>query len=92
LRAITDIQKNLSITDQGKDTGILLLSLTGDDPELTKNILDSISNNYLAQNIARQAAQDEKSLDFLNKQLPKVRGDLDLAEDKLNDYRRLNDS
>ncbi|MCV5359852.1 tyrosine-protein kinase, partial [Escherichia coli] len=73
-------------------TGILLLSLTGDDPELTKNILDSISNNYLAQNIARQAAQDEKSLDFLNKQLPKVRGDLDLAEDKLNDYRRLNDS
>lgn len=33
-----------------------------------------------------------KKLGFLNKQLPKVRGDLDLAEDKLNDYRRLNDS
>lgn len=34
--ALLQIFKNLSITDQGKDTGILLLSLTGDDPELTK--------------------------------------------------------
>lgn len=92
LMAITDIQKKLSIVDQGKDTGILILSFTGDDSELTKKILDSISNNYLAQNIARQAAQDEKSLDFLSQQLPKVRSDLDSAEDKLNNYRRLNDS
>ncbi|HGV3801675.1 TPA: polysaccharide biosynthesis tyrosine autokinase, partial [Klebsiella pneumoniae] len=44
------------------------------------------------QNIDRQAAQDEKSLEFLNKQLPKVRSDLDIAEDKLNDYRRTKDS
>ncbi|HHM1077156.1 TPA: GNVR domain-containing protein, partial [Klebsiella pneumoniae] len=47
---------------------------------------------YLAQNIARQAAQDAKSLDFLNQQLPKVRAELDVAEDKLNQYRRQNDS
>ncbi|EIV5807679.1 polysaccharide biosynthesis tyrosine autokinase, partial [Klebsiella aerogenes] len=44
------------------------------------------------QNISRQAAQDAKSLDFLSEQLPKVRGDLDVAEDKLNAYRRQNDS
>ncbi|OWA98571.1 tyrosine-protein kinase, partial [Klebsiella pneumoniae] len=51
-----------------------------------------ISNNYLSQNIARQAAQDAKSLEFLSNQLPKVRNDLDVAEDKLNEYRRKNDS
>ncbi|HBX3903740.1 TPA: polysaccharide biosynthesis tyrosine autokinase, partial [Klebsiella pneumoniae subsp. pneumoniae] len=44
------------------------------------------------QNIARQAAQDAKSLEFLSNQLPKVRNDLDVAEDKLNEYRRKNDS
>ncbi|HDZ2714804.1 TPA: tyrosine-protein kinase, partial [Klebsiella pneumoniae] len=55
-------------------------------------IIDSITNNYLAQNISRQAAQDEKSLDFLNRQLPQVRGELDAAEDKLNLFRRQNDS
>ncbi|OCN75595.1 polysaccharide biosynthesis tyrosine autokinase, partial [Klebsiella pneumoniae] len=63
-----------------------------DNPELITNIIDSISNNYLSQNIARQAAQDAKSLEFLSNQLPKVRNDLDVAEDKLNEYRRKNDS
>ncbi|HBZ2463734.1 TPA: polysaccharide biosynthesis tyrosine autokinase, partial [Klebsiella pneumoniae] len=53
---------------------------------------DNISENYLAQNIARQAAQDQKSLEFLNNQLPQVRNDLDNAEDKLNTYRRKSDS
>lgn len=92
LKAITTLQNLLNVSDQGKDTGILNLSLTGDNPALIKNIVDSISKNYLAQNIARQAAQDAKSLDFLSEQLPKVRSDLDTAENKLNTYRRKNDS
>lgn len=92
LKAITDLQEGLNVTDQGKDTGILTLSLTGDDPALVEHIINSISENYLAQNIARQAAQDAKSLEFLSKQLPQVRSDLDQAEDKLNQYRRQSDS
>ncbi len=83
---------NFTVVDQGKDTGMLTLSLTGDNPELIEKIVDSISNNYLSQNISRQAAQDAKSLDFLNLQLPKVRAELDIAEDKLNQYRRQKDS
>ena len=71
---------------------MLGLTLTGDNPELITRILDTISQNYLAQNIDRQAAQDAKSLDFLNMQLPKVRSDLDIAEDKLNAYRKQKDS
>ncbi len=92
LKAITDLQEKLSVTDQGKDTGMLTLSLNGDNPQLIEGILNSISQNYLSQNISRQAAQDAKSLEFLSKQLPQVRGDLDLAEDKLNQYRRKSDS
>ncbi|HBV1836206.1 polysaccharide biosynthesis tyrosine autokinase [Klebsiella quasipneumoniae] len=92
LKAISDLQKIFSVADQGKDTGILSLTITGEDPVLIKKILNSISENYLAQNIARQAAQDQKSLEFLNQQLPKVRSDLDHAEDRLNAYRRQNDS
>ncbi|EIW5950558.1 polysaccharide biosynthesis tyrosine autokinase [Klebsiella pneumoniae] len=92
LKAITDLQEGLNVTDQGKDTGILTLSLTGDDPVLIERIINSISDNYLAQNIARQAAQDAKSLEFLSKQLPQVRSDLDQAEGKLNQYRRQSDS
>ncbi|SDB43414.1 Uncharacterized protein involved in exopolysaccharide biosynthesis [Klebsiella quasipneumoniae] len=92
LQAITELQKILTVTDQGKDTGILSISLTGENKKLIENIVDSIIGNYLAQNISRQAAQDSKSLEFLSLQLPKVRSELDLAEDKLNAYRRQNDS
>lgn len=92
LKAITDLQEGLNVADQGKDTGILTLSLTGDDPVLVERIINSISENYLAQNIARQAAQDAKSLEFLSKQLPQVRSDLDQSENKLNQYRRKSDS
>lgn len=92
LKAITNLQEVFNVSDQGKDTGMLNLTLTGDNSLMISRILDSISQNYLAQNIARQAAQDAKSLDFLNKQLPKVRSELDIAEDKLNAYRKKKDS
>lgn len=92
LRAINDLLDAFSVNDQGKDTGILNLSLNGDNPDHIAAVLDSISRNYLDQNIARQAAQDAKSLEFLDKQLPQVRKDLNTAEDALNAYRRQKDS
>ena len=55
--------------------------MTGDDPQLITRILNSIANNYLQQNIARQAAQDSQSLEFLQRQLPEVRSELDQAEE-----------
>jgi len=63
LKAITDLQETLSGVGQGKDTGMLTLSLTGPDPLLLEKILNSISSNYLAQNVARHAAQGAKSLE-----------------------------
>ncbi|ADC57478.1 MULTISPECIES: polysaccharide biosynthesis tyrosine autokinase [Klebsiella] len=92
LKKIDDLQKKFNVADQGKDTGMLNLTLVGEDPKLIREILNSISQNYLAQNVERQAAQDAKSLEFLNEQLPKVRSDLDAAEDKLNNYRKQKDS
>ncbi|ASL82205.1 MULTISPECIES: polysaccharide biosynthesis tyrosine autokinase [Serratia] len=92
LEAIVNIQKDFTVEEQGKDTGMLNLAMTGDDPQLIGKILESISRNYLQQNIDRQAAQDSKSLDFLDQKIPKVRSELYLAEDKLNSYRRQKDS
>ncbi|STV81445.1 tyrosine autokinase [Klebsiella pneumoniae] len=34
LKAITDLQEKLAVNDQGKDTGILTISMTGDNPQL----------------------------------------------------------
>lgn len=92
LKAIDILQDAFSVVDQGKDTGMLSLTILGDNPDLAVRIIDNISQNYLSQNIARQAAQDAKSLEFLNQRLPIVRSELDSAEDKLNAYRKQKDS
>lgn len=92
LAAVDRLQSILTVADQGKDTGMLELKLTGDNKQQISKILDNLSYHYLAQNIDREAAQDAKSLQFLNQQLPQVRNELDHAEDKLNAYRQQKDS
>lgn len=92
LVAINNLLDALTVEDKGKDTGVLALSLVGDDPVLVRNILNSISKNYLLQNVERKSEEAAKSLDFLKDQLPEVRSFLDSAEDKLNRFRQANDS
>lgn len=92
LAAINNLQQNFTVSEKSKDSGMLGLTMSGEDPVLIEKILNNISDNYLQQNISRQAAQDSKSLEFLQKKMPEVRNELDEAEDKLNAYRKQSDS
>ncbi|ANS42047.1 tyrosine-protein kinase Wzc [Serratia inhibens] len=92
LRVLEDMGQNLTVADKGKDTGVLGLNYTGEDPVLIKKILSSISHNYLQQNVERKSEEAAKSLKFLEQQLPLVRFQLDEAENKLNAYREEKDS
>ncbi|MCS3429782.1 polysaccharide biosynthesis tyrosine autokinase [Klebsiella sp. BIGb0407] len=92
LAAINNLQQNFTVSEKSKDSGMLGLTMSGEDPVLIEKILNNISDNYLQQNISRQAAQDSKSLEFLQKKMPEVRNELDDAEDKLNAYRKQSDS
>ncbi|MEC6798271.1 polysaccharide biosynthesis tyrosine autokinase [Photobacterium sp. S4TG1] len=92
LNAIQALQKGLSIAEQGKQTGILQLSITGENRAKIKNILNDISQTYFLQNVARNSAEAENSLVFLKQHLPKIKQQLTVAEDKLNRYRQQNES
>ncbi|MDI3440099.1 polysaccharide biosynthesis tyrosine autokinase, partial [Erwinia sp. V90_4] len=92
LQAIKLVSSNLTVADMGKDTGVLGLTYNGEDPQQISLVLNQIINNYLYQNVERKSEEAEKSLEFLKHQLPEVRAKLDQAEDKLNSYRRQNDS
>lgn len=92
LEAINALSRQFSVMEQGKESGILMLSLTGHNPVQIRSTLDHIMHNYLQQNIARQAAQDSQSLNFLQDQLPLVREELEQAEERLNAYRKQRDS
>ncbi|MCA6914329.1 tyrosine-protein kinase Wzc [Pectobacterium versatile] len=92
LTAINGLLNNFNVADKGKDTGVLALSLEGDDPALTTKVLSSISQNYLQQNVERKSEEAGKSLEFLKEQLPNVRSSLNEAENKLNQFRQQNES
>lgn len=92
LGMINNLQNNLTVAENGKDTGVLSLSFTGEDREQIRDILNSITRNYLEQNVERKSAEAAKSLAFLAKQLPEVRNHLDVAENKLNAFRQDKDS
>lgn len=92
LDAIEWLKQNLSVSERGKQTGILELSFTGENRGEITGILNDIAQNYFLQNVERKSAEAEKSLAFLKDNLPNVKHSLTEAEDILNAFRQKNDS
>ncbi len=92
LDAIEWLKRNLSISERGKQTGILQLSFMGENRTQITDILNNISQTYFLQNVERQSAEAEKSLVFLKDRLPDIKNSLTTAEDALNQYRQANES
>ena len=92
LAAINNLRNRLNVAEQGRDTGIISLSLTGPRPERIQKVLDAVAQTYQTQNIQRNAAEAEKSLEFLDEQLPEIKAKLTTAEEQLNRYRLKSES
>lgn len=82
------LQGAVKITEQGKSSGILRVSLESPNPQLATRILNEIGALYVRQNTERSAAAAEKALAFLNTQLPQLRRELEASEDKFNEFRK----
>ncbi|HDR2835630.1 TPA: polysaccharide biosynthesis tyrosine autokinase [Enterobacter mori] len=89
---IEEIKERISIDTKSGGNGMLHLSMIGPDPVTISQILDSIAQNYLAQDVERKSAEASKSLAFLNKQLLQIKSNLVNAESKLNEFRKNNES
>lgn len=92
LEAIEFLKSSLSLSEQGKQTGILRLSFEGEDKHQISEILNHISQVYFLQNVKRNSAEAEKSLSFLEGHLPGIKAQLTSFEDTLNNYRQENES
>lgn len=92
LSAITGLQKQISVAESGKQTGIIEISINGENKNHIKRIVKSISESYLLQNIARNSAEASKSLEFLTLQLPEIKQRLSESENSLNEFRLKNES
>lgn len=86
LTTILNYQKALDVSERGKDSGMIALSLENTEPDVAIQTLNEIANLYVQQNVERTSAEAAKSLGFLRDQLPQVRKDLEKAENALNQF------
>ncbi len=83
---VEELQKEVRIAEKGKKTGVLQLTVEGESARGIAAILDALSRAYLLQNVERRSAEAEKTLSFLQTQLPTLRASLDAAEAELEGY------
>ncbi|GEM80807.1 polysaccharide biosynthesis tyrosine autokinase [Vibrio superstes] len=92
LDAIQWLSGSLSVSERGKQSGILSFGFEGENQEQIIDLLNDIANNYFLQNVDRNAAEAENSLEFLQNKLPEIKAQLTVNEDALNQYRQDNES
>ncbi len=90
--AVREVQEGFSVSAASRNSSILRLGYQNPDPRQAERVLDAITKAYVMQNISRSAAEAENSLNFIEEQLPIAEEALTRAQQKLNDYRKANQS
>ena len=85
--AVNALLNGLVISEEGKNSGIIRVSLENRYADRVAAILNTVANTYLKQNIEMRSAEAKKTLLFLEDQLPSVKAKLDSAEQKLTSFR-----
>lgn len=61
LGMINQLQNSLTVTENGKDAGVLSLTYTGEDREQIRDILNSIARNYQEQILSANRRKRRKA-------------------------------
>lgn len=86
--AIEDLLEQLTVKEVVKQSGVVALTLSGPDADLTARTLADITNTYIRQNVEYRSSEAEKTLKFLEVQLPTLKTQVDNAEAAYNNYRK----
>lgn len=87
LAALEQVQRSLQIAEQGKQSGVIAVKLHGPNPQQVYATLTEIGSEYMRQHLARRTEEAQKTLTFLDRQLPVLRQQLESAEASYNGYR-----
>ncbi|WP_217478374.1 polysaccharide biosynthesis tyrosine autokinase [Pararobbsia alpina] len=88
--AVESLQKAMKIAQTSKDSDVIQASLQGRDPAQTSRVLTEVGQQYVRQNVERKSAEAEKSISFLNVQLPQLKHQLEESENAYNAFRTAN--
>ncbi|RIX79404.1 polysaccharide biosynthesis tyrosine autokinase [Acidovorax cavernicola] len=90
LATTEDLQKRLQLAEQGKQSNVISASLEDSDRDRLQRTLNEIGAQYVRQNVERKAAEAEKTIEFLDRQLPEFKQQLEGSEDAYARFRNQN--
>ncbi|MDH6166715.1 tyrosine-protein kinase Etk/Wzc [Variovorax boronicumulans] len=90
LTTTEDLQKRVQLSEQGKQSNVISVTLEDSDRDRLRRVLNAIGAQYVRQNIERKAAEAEKTLEFLGDQLPEFKKQLEVSEDAYASFRNKN--
>lgn len=86
--AISTLLQNLNASEKTKQAGIIEVQYRGTDKQHIINVLNHIVATYQTESLSTKSNEKAKSLDFLNKQLPQLKQELEEAEKQFNAFRK----
>ncbi len=84
---VEQVRKNLVVAETKRQSGVMRVEYPGADAGTAARLVNAIADAYVYQNMQRRSEEAERSLRFLEGQLPQLRKQLDTAENALNRYR-----
>ncbi|MGJ7581387.1 GNVR domain-containing protein [Variovorax sp. RHLX14] len=90
LNSIENLQSRLLMSEQGRQSNVVNVTLEDSDPVRLGLVLDAIAERYLGQNVQRKSEEAEKTLAFLSAQLPIFERQLKASEDAFARFRNQN--
>ena len=86
--AIDALNNALTVAERGTKTGIIELTLNGNNQEHISTVLAEVIQSYMSQNLARGSQQTRTTLDFMEAQIPQLKQKLEQSEQDFNKFRQ----
>ena len=82
-----NLQETVNAFEKDKNSNILEISYSDRYSDRVADVLNAVAQAYVRQNVEMRSAEAEKSLEFLEEQLPSIKAKKDSAERVLTEYR-----
>lgn len=82
-QVVERLRKSLAISESGKESNVIGVSLKGSNPEMISGILNHIGNEYVRQHLARKSAEATRAFSYYDQQLEESSSSLRKLDQRL---------
>lgn len=88
-QVVEQLQRSLTISERGKQSNVIGVSLRGARPELISAILNAVGKEYIQQQVAQKTVDAKNQLQFYDQQVAESKQRLQKLDARLNEVLRL---